>query len=463
MSALGHLLAVAGLDPALAGSADLSGAEPALPSSFALGTASQASIAAVALAAARLHAERGGAMQRVAIAMRHAAIEFRSERHLTLDGQPPPDPWDALAGAYPCGDGRMVRLHTNFPRHREAVLRLLGCAAERPSVAAALAAREAFAFEAELAAAGGCAAALRSFAEWDAHPQAAALYAQPVLRLERIGDAPPKPLPAVADRPLAGLRVLDLTRVIAGPVAGRALAAHGAEVLHITSPALHFVPTLVMDTGRGKRPASLDLGDARDAATLRRLIAGADAWVQSYRPGALDGLGFGAETLAAQHPGLVLAELSAYGWDGPWAGRRGFDSLAQAATGFNIAEAEAAGTAPPRVLPCQPLDHASGYLLALGILAAWLRRAREGGSWRVRVTLAGTGLWLRSLGRVEHGFAAPEPDAAEVAPLLETRDTAFGRLATVRHAARMERTPAHWALPAAPLGSAPASWDQPFR
>lgn len=452
MTTLAGLLAGAGLDPSLVAQADLSGADPALPSSFRIGEAAQASIAALGLAAASLHAARGGAMQRVAVAMEDAAAEFHSERYLRIGDTPPTDPWDAIAGAYGTADGGVVRLHTNFPHHRDGILKLLGCANDRAAVAEALGRRKAIPFETEATAAGLCVSAMRSFAEWDAHPQAQHLATTPVLAIERIGDADPRPLPAAASRPLDGFRVLDLTRVIAGPVAARGLAAHGAEVLHITAPHLPSIPTLVVDTGRGKRCAMLDLRDAGDVARLDGLAAGADAFVQSYRAGSLAAKGFSAEALAARHPGIVVGELCAYGWGGPWANKRGFDSLVQTSTGFNVAEAEAAGVAPPKVLPCQPLDHASGYLLALGVVAAWHRRAVEGGSWRVRVTLARTGLWLRGLGRIDGFGATPH------VPELVVEDGPFGLVRHLPHAARMSLTPAFWSRPAEPLGASPAAW-----
>ncbi|MDB5414217.1 MAG: carnitine dehydratase [Rubritepida sp.] len=461
MSTLSDLLDLAGLDPSLIGQADLTGQDPALPSSFRIGEAAQASIAALGLAAASLHTARGAPPQRVAVSMRDAAAEFLSERHLRIDGQTPPDPWDPIAGAYTCGDGRVVRLHTNFPHHRDGILALLGCENSREAVAAALALRNAIEFETEATAANLCVSAMRSFAEWDAHPQSAHLATMPVLTIERIGDAPPRPLPARAAHPLEGMRVLDLTRVIAGPVAGRALAAHGAEVLHITGPHLPSIKTLTIDTGRGKRCASLDLRDSADAARLDALAGGADAFVQSYRAGSLAALGFSADALAERHPGIVVGELCAYGWGGPWANKRGFDSLVQTSTGFNVAEAEAAGVAPPKVLPCQPLDHASGYLLALGVVAAWHRRATEGGSWRVRVTLARTGMWLRGLGRLENGFSAPALKHGDLADLLEVEQGGFGSVQHLRHSARMSATPAVWARPAEALGSSPAAWATP--
>lgn len=452
MTTLGGLLAEAGLEPGLVAKADLAGADPALPSSFRLGEAAQGSIAALGLAAASLHVARGGAMQRVLVSMDDAAAEFHSERYLRIGDTPPADPWDPIAGAYPTRDG-VVRLHTNFPHHRDGILKLLGCPNDRAAVAAALLRRDAIAFETEATAAGLCVSAMRSFAEWDAHPQAQHLATTPLLAIERIGEAPPRALPGLANRPLEGFRVLDLTRVIAGPVAARGLAAHGAEVLHITGPHLPSIPTLVVDTGRGKRCAALDLRDAADVARLDRLAAGADAFVQSYRAGSLAARGFSAEALAARHPGIVVGELCAYGWGGPWANKRGFDSLVQTSTGFNVAEAEAADVAAPKVLPCQPLDHASGYLLALGVVAAWHRRALEGGSWRVRVTLARTGLWLRSLGRVADGFGA-----APQAPALVTEEGPFGIVRHLPHAARMSQTPAYWSRPAEPLGASPPAW-----
>lgn len=450
---LADLLAGVGL-PGLAPHARLTGAEPVLRSSFRVDLAAQVTIAAAGLAAAALHAARGAAMQGVAVDLRHAAVEFRSERHLRRGDDAPRDPWDPIAGLYPTRDG-FVRLHTNFPHHRNAVLAVLGCTNTREAVAAALAQRDSVPFETEATARGCCVSAFRTHAQWLDHPQADALAAQPLVAIERIGAAPPTPLPPAAARPLAGFRVLDLTRVIAGPVAGRTLAAHGADVLHVTAPHLPSIETLVMDTGRGKRCAALDL--RTDGGRFAALVGEADAMLRSYREGALAGLGFSDERLAALRPGIVIGHLSAYGVTGPWGGKRGFDSLTQTSTGINADEADAAGEATPRVLPCQALDHASGYLLALGVMAAWIRRATEGGSWRVRVSLARTGMWLRSLGRID-GFSAVEPTQADIADLLETHPSGFGPLTAVRHAAILADTPAFEALPAMPLGSHPAEW-----
>jgi crotonobetainyl-CoA:carnitine CoA-transferase CaiB-like acyl-CoA transferase len=442
-------------------SVELTGADPVLPSSFALGEAAQATIAASALAAAEVWSRRNGDRQIASVDMRHAAMEFLSERFVHVEGKLAEELWDPIAGAYECGDGRFVRLHTNFPHHRDGLLRILRCANEREAVAKALRGWKAFDLEDAAAAAGLCATAMRSIEEWDAHPQGQAVMTRPVVSISRIGDGPVVRFLKAA-RPLADVRVLDLTRVIAGPVCGRTLAAHGAEVLTIASPNLPNLPALHMDTSRGKRSAFLDLREPAGKDQLRALLAGADVFVQGYRPGGLAALGFGPEDAAAIRPGIIYVSLSAYGSAGPWAGRRGFDSLTQTASGMNHAEAEAAGTIGPRPLPCQALDHASGYLLAFGALVALLRRMDRGGSWHVAVSLARTGHWIRDLGRVADGFRVKTPTAEDAAGLMETSETAFGTLHAVRHAAILRDTPAQWALPSPPIGADPPTWTQSF-
>jgi crotonobetainyl-CoA:carnitine CoA-transferase CaiB-like acyl-CoA transferase len=461
MTALHHLSALwtdANLPADALGDVYLTGSDPVLPSSFAVGTAAQVSIAASALAAATVWRLRGGRRQVVSVAMRHAATEFQSERFAGIEGHARKDPWDPIAGAYLCGDGRWVRIHTNFPHHRDGILRILGCDYDRQAVAAALKSWTAFAFEDAAAAADMCATAMRTFAEWDAQPQGQAVVSQPLVKVTRIGDAPARGL-APAGRPLSGVRVLDLTRVIAGPVCGRTLAAHGAEVLAIASPNLPNLPSLVVDTGRGKRSANLELRDQGDNDRLKALLSQADIFVQGYRPGGLAALGFSPQDAARLRPGIVYVSLSAYGHAGPWSARRGFDSLTQTATGMNHAEAQAVGQTEPRALPCQALDHASGYFLAFGALVALTRRMREGGSWHVQVSLARTGRWIRDLGRVPDGFASPAPTAADVAELIETTDApGLGRVHAVRHAAELGDTPAHWDRPPVPLGTDTATW-----
>jgi crotonobetainyl-CoA:carnitine CoA-transferase CaiB-like acyl-CoA transferase len=457
-SVVAKLWADAGHDASALDDLDLTGAEPVLPSSFPVSAATQASIAVSALAAAEIWRARNGSRQRVGVDMRAAAAAARSERYFTVDGRPAPELWDKIAGTYRCGDGRYVRLHTNFPHHRDGVLAILKCGYDRAAVAAALSGWTAFDMEDAAAQAGLAVTAMRSFAEWDAHPQGRAVAGHPLLTIERIGNAPAPSWPS-GDRPLAGIKVLDLTRVIAGPVCGMTLAAHGAEVMLVTSPHLPSIAPLVIDTGRGKLSTQIDLRDPPGRDALTRLIAEADVFVQGYRPGGLEALGFGPAQVARLRPGIVYVSLCAYGPLGPWAPRRGFDSLVQTASGFNVAEAEAAGIEGPKPLPAQALDHCTGYLMAFAAMTALLRRAREGGTWHVRASLAQTGAWLRSLGRID-GLAAADPTRADMSEYLEESDSRFGRLSAVRHAATMSETPPCWTRPSVPLGTHPPKWPR---
>ena len=497
--ALSALWQLAGLPAEALAHADVAGCQPVLPSSFDVATAAQASLGAAALAATELWCLRTGQRQQVRVDRAHAALECVG--HFALDGRVA-DLWDKLSGLYPCGDAvgspGFVRIHANFAHHRDGALRLLGLPAgdetSRAQVAQALRSWPAEAFEQAAADAGLVVAAARSFAQWDAHPQGLALASQPVLQITPIEGAPPSPpsppvaWPAIgtAPRPLTGIRVLDLTRILAGPVAARCLAAYGADVLMINGPHLPNIGAIA-DMSRGKRSALIDLREAAGRAQLDDLVAGADVFLQGYRPGARAGRGYSAAALAARRPGIVVAALSAYGTRGPWAGRRGFDSLVQTATGFNLAEGEAAaaavaagsatgtntgttagattaGPAAPRALPMQILDYAAGHLLAFGIQAALWRRATQGGSWQVQVSLAGVGQWLRSLGRVADGLAAQRP---ELEPLLYDSPCGFGAggptqvatLRAVRHAAEFSATPARWSLPSMPPGSHPPQWS----
>jgi crotonobetainyl-CoA:carnitine CoA-transferase CaiB-like acyl-CoA transferase len=454
---LADLWTSAGGDVAALDAVTLTGEEPQLPSSFRVAAAAQASIAATGLAAAQIWKLRSGQSQDVAVDMRHAVVECRSERYLRVDGKPPPPTWDAIAGIYKTRDRRFVRLHTNFPHHRAAVCKVLNCKAERDEVQAALMQWDAEAFETAAYAAGGVVAMMRSHQEWSDLPHARRLAALPPVSIEKIGEAAPKPWPA-GDRPLAGLRVLDLSRVIAAPVAGRTLAVHGADVQLISGPDLPAIPWLTIDTGRGKLTSFVELKSEPGRQVLRGLLADADIFSQGYRPRAIASLGFSAQDAAKINPGIVYVSLSAYGDAGPWSERRGFDSLVQTSTGFNHAEGQAAGIDGPKELPAQMLDHATGYLMAFGAMMAKARQAHEGGSWHVRVSLAQTGRWLWNLGRVADGFKTEDLKGDAVAPFVEEAASGFGPLRAVSHSAVMSKTPAHWARPAMPLGSHPPQW-----
>jgi len=246
-----------------------------------------------------------------------------------------------------------------------------------------------------------------------------------------------------------------MTRILAGPVAARALAAHGAEVLQVSAPHLPNIEQLVIDTGFGKRATSLDIREPGDSEILKALLAEADVFIQAFRPGALDALGLSPQALAKLRPGIVYASVSAWGHAGPWRHRRGYDSLLQSATGIAW---ECGREGRPGRLPTQAQDHACGYLAAFGTLVALARRATQGGSYLVRVSLAQTGHWLRGLGRIEE-TGLEEPDNCDVADLLESTKTPFGIVEHVRPAvATMSETPMYWATPPMPLGTHDARW-----
>ena len=454
---LSDLWRLAGGEPSALDAVTLTGEEPQLPSSFRVGAAAQASVAASGLAAAEIWKQRSGEAQGVAVDMVHATAECRSERYLRVDGKPPPPAWDPTAGIYRTRDKRFVRLHTNFAHHRAAVCKVLACEADREKIQAALMQWDGEPFETAAYAGGAVVSMMRSHDEWQATPQAEALAKLPPFTIEKIGEAPPKPWPA-GDRPLAGVRVLDLSRVIAGPVAGRTLAAHGADVMLISGPNLPAIAWLTIDTGRGKLASFVELKSEAGRNTLRGLLADADIVAQGYRPQAIASLGFSPQEAARINPGIVYVSLSAYGHAGPWAGRRGFDSLVQTSTGFNHAEGQAAGIDGPKELPAQMLDHATGYLMAFAAMMAKARQAREGGSYLVRVSLAQTGRWLWHLGRLADGLKNEDLKGDTVRPFLQEMPSGFGPLSAVSHSAKLAKTPAAWTRPAVPLGSHAAEW-----
>ncbi|KAF7767942.1 hypothetical protein Agabi119p4_7185 [Agaricus bisporus var. burnettii] len=407
--------------------------DTAVSSSFKLGAIAQASIGLAALSAAYLHYLRTGNEQDVSVDARHAALEFHSHAYYSLEGQSPPDLWDPIAGLYATKDQTFIRIHTNFPHHRRGVLDILEIPdtpeTTKNQVADAILRWNAEEFEQEAINRGLCVSAYRSFDEWDKHPHAATLIGKLPLTITKI-NATPKRSISPGRHPLQGFRVLDLSRVLAGPVAGRTLAAHGADDLLITSPKLPALPGTDTDTSRGKRTTQLDLTDPTDLKKLRDLVSEADVFLQAYRPGTLSSKGLGTQDLVQLRSGIVSANLCAWGWEGPWKDRRGFDSLVQTATGFNYAEAEAyhqflhPGTPlptplTPKPFPFQVLDYTAGYFLTYGIIVALCKTITEGGSYEVRVSLAEVAQYLRSLGRIppETAFGRGNPLPPTGAPL----------------------------------------------
>jgi len=464
--AITGLLRAAGFGPcdadAMAGAVEVADGPPAVPARCRAQDAAATAIGAFAAAVAGMWRERTGRRQAVRVEARRAATSLLSFLLQRADGRQLPRPalTNPTVALHRARGGRWIHLHGGFPHLRDGTLALLGCADDAGEVAAAVAGCDAFELEDALAAAGLCGAVARSAEEWDAHPQGRALAALPVLEVEPIegmGDARPVPLPE-DPRPLAGLRVLDLTRVLAGPACGRHLAAHGAHVLRVGAEHLPVVEPFVVDTGHGKRSAFLDLAVPEEAAQLRALAEGADVFCQGYRAGSLARRGFGPQELAARRPGLVHVSIDAYGHAGPWAARRGWEQLAQTATGLAVAEGEARG-GPPRLVPAALCDYVTGSLAALGTVAALLRRAREGGSWSVRVSLCQTALWVRGLGPAARPGEAVPPDAAEIGRWTAERPSAWGSLRHLAPVEELSETPARWDRPPPRPGAHPPSWE----
>jgi crotonobetainyl-CoA:carnitine CoA-transferase CaiB-like acyl-CoA transferase len=455
--ALRQVLGAVGWDRIPADHLAISGDDPILPSNFRIGAAGVATIGATGLAAADLWELRCGRRQGVAIDTRNAAMAMRSQRYVHIVNKPVSPAWDPLSGYYRTRDDRWVQLHCNFPHHRAGAIRVLGCTDDRESAAAAVAKWDAQDLEDTFVAEGLCAVMARDNAEWERLPHARAIDNLPVLEVIRIGDSAPEPL-GPGDRPLSGIRALDLTRVLAGPTCGRTLAEHGADVMRISGPHLPYHANSVLDTGHGKLTAFLDLRDAEDMATLKGLVRDADIFTQAYRPGTLASRGLSPEELTAERPGIIYVSLCAYGHEGPWAARRGYDTLVQTATGIAVEEGNGG---PPKHTPVSLLDYATGYLAAFGAMTALSRRAREGGSYLVRLSLCQTAHWFKNLGRLPDALDArnlPDPALDDVADLMTEAVGPLGRVRYLAPAIEMAETPARWVRPVSPIGCHSPVW-----
>jgi crotonobetainyl-CoA:carnitine CoA-transferase CaiB-like acyl-CoA transferase len=438
--------------------------DPVFPMPLRFGAASAAALAALGQGVARLSLLRGGPAQNISVSARDAAAAMRGILYFQLNGKPPGDHRDPVAGFYPVRDGRWIYFHCYFPAHRDAALKVLG-ATDRASAEAKTREWDGVALESAIHDAGGVAGLVRTRGEWEALDVCRVVRSEPIVEITRIGDAPPMPMPR-GRRPLGGVRVLDLTRILAGPVCTRTLAEHGADVLRITGEHLPHLGALEFDYGAGKLSAHLDLRTPQGCETLKALVHEGDVFCQSYRPGSLARRGFGPEQLAAMRPGIIYVTLDAFGFTGPWKNRRGYDSVVQMMNGMTHGwcgnmDAKGASPSAPTMMPSQPMDYGTGYLLAFGTMVALARRAIEGGSWQVRVSLARVGEWITDMGEVDPVEVARTPKEipeSDIQRLTGEYDTVIGRVRYVKPVIQLSHTPPFLERPSVPMGNDPPSW-----
>ena len=423
-----------------------------LPSTFAVTEMAGVSVAAAGLAIAALVEQQAGECRQVQVDRRLAAFWFASS--LRPQGWEPPPLWDPIAGDYQTRDG-WIRLHTNAPHHRLVAEVVIGPASDRETMARRVLTWSAGELEQAIVEAGGCAAQMRSWQEWSGHPQGMAVNAEPLIHRETFPVASEKPWTGTPDRPLAGVRVLDLTRVIAGPVATRLLAGFGADVLRIDPPDWDE-PGVVPEMTLGKRCTRLDLRLPQDRQLFERLLGEADILVHGYRADALERMGYGDGQRRALNPGLIDVSLNAYGWTGPWRLRRGFDSLVQMSTGIAREGMRWQQSSRPVPLPVQALDHATGYLMAAAAIRGLSERLATGCGSSARLSLARTAKWLEEQGTVSADLPLAAETAADIDPFEE--QTSWGPAQRLKVPLVISGTPMTWDRPASLLGSAAACW-----
>lgn len=432
---------------------DVSETPTALATSMPIADLASAAQGLVGLAAAEMHRARGAPRQSVSVDRWEASLSMTQSAYLTVNGEKAVS-WDPLTGYHQAADG-WVYTHCQFAHLRDRLLGAFGLPNDPSVVKKAFKCLLKSDIENRAAAAGVCAVALRSRGEWLAHPHGKHLQNKPVATLNRQGDVPAREL-QLGDAPLSGIRVLDLSRVIAGPMIGRTLAEHGANVIRIGAAHLPSFDSLVINTGFGKRSAFIDLRTPDGRETLAMLVRDADVLIDGYRPGALAGKGFSFDQLRALNPSIIHITLSAFGEDGPWGGRRGYDTYVQATTGLS-----ADGSDGPTRLPCQPLDYLGGYIGAALAMIALRRRMDEGGAWQGDLALARNAEWIWQWAeRLPSDDQAPpaNPSLGEVTRISVRMDSAFGRLSALRPARHLTATPPRLPSAPVPLGTHPPTW-----
>ena len=465
-TAFDEVMAVRGSGRPAAGEATITGADPVFSTKFKIGETCAAVLGGVGVAVSDIWELKTGRRQTAAIDVRHAAAGLRSSVYMQRPNSSGAfenvvnknhEAMIAITQPWPTKDGRWVLPHFGLPNLQARQLKLLGCEPDPASVAKAVAKWDAADLEAAIDEVRTCGGMVRSNAEWLSTPHGRVLAAKPIVEVLKIGDSDPEPMPE-GPRPLSGIRALDLTRILAGPVAARTLAEHGAEVLMVTAERLPQIAEHVMDTNHGKRSCFLDLTKAEDAATLRALVKGADVFSQGYRPGMIEKLGFGPQQLAALRPGIVTISISCYGADGPFSHRGGWEQVAQTMTGLVHEGRNRARPDGPALLPAAACDYTTGYLAAYGALLALARRAREGGSYHVRVSLCQSGMFIHRQGAVAFGGFGLDLSTAELDAIrVETRPH-FGPLRHLGPLLKLSETPPRWVRPTPRLGGDTPQW-----
>jgi crotonobetainyl-CoA:carnitine CoA-transferase CaiB-like acyl-CoA transferase len=446
------------------GEVAIGGHDPVFSARFKIGEATANILAGIGVAVTDIHEMKTGRRQKISVDVRHAAATCNSSKYLSQPAaaggwEPVPATPSMLhmrkiTQPWRCRDGRWYLPHFNLPHLHDRVIGVLGCESNAEAVAKAVSRWDSHDLEEAVAAARACGSVVRSNAEWLQHPHGRMLAAKPLVEISKIGESDPMPFPE-SGRPLAGIRVLDLTRILAGPIAARTLAENGADVLMVTAKHLPQVPEHVKDTSHGKRSCFLDFNNADDLAALKKLVRGADVFSQGYRPGIMDKYGLGPEQLARERPGIVYLSISCYGDGGPFSNRGGWEQIAQCATGICLDN----GDERPTLLPASACDYTTGYNGAYGVLLALARRAREGGSYHVRVSLCQSGMYIYRQGHVSYAERDMGLSRAELDSIMIESRGGHGPLKHLAPVLRMSETRPYWDKPSPVLGSSRPEWN----
>ncbi|MDC1294038.1 CoA transferase [Candidatus Puniceispirillum sp.] len=466
MSAFDKLMAIRGLPLSEKDEVSITGTDPVLNTHFRLAATASAAIAGIGVAVNDLWELKTGRRQSIAIDAVAATAALKSKNYFQAKNpngilenvtDASHEENRGLTGIFQTKDGRWLLPHFGLDHLRRRMLDLLQADANTDSIAKAVAKWDALELENAIDEARVCGGMIRTNEEWLQEPHGKILAAKPVIEIIKVGDSEPEPMPA-GDRPLSGIRALDLTRILAGPITGRTLAEHGADVLMVSAPHLPQVWSYVADTSHGKRSCYLDLRDESEKQTLLDLVKTADVFSQGYRPDKINQMGLGPEALADIRPGLVYVSINCYGADGPFSHRGGWEQIAQIMTGIAAEGVQSLAGYKPKTLPAAANDYITGYLGAYGTLLALARRAREGGSYHVRVSLCQTGMMIYDQGKVS---ALPENldlGISDVESLCIESDSHLGRIKHLAPVLSLSETQPYWALPTPEMGSNDPRW-----